>query len=128
MRAFLATVLLVLAPVRALAADTPPPGLAQAIGYSYPMELTAAAKVDRIAWITVEKGVRTVWTAAAPEFRPVRLGGTGADDGQELSWLSLSPDGARAVWVRGGDHDANWSTTGETNPANGAKSAELEIS
>lgn len=127
MRAFLPSLVLVLAPVAAVAVDAPPPGLEQAISYSYPMGLVAAAKADRIAWITVEKGVRTVWTAAAPSYLAVRLAGTGADDGQELTWLSLSPDGTRAVWVRGGDHDANWPTKGEPNPAGATRAAELEI-
>jgi dipeptidyl aminopeptidase/acylaminoacyl peptidase len=37
----------------------------------------------------------------------------------ELTNLSIAPDGRRLVWVRGGDHDANWPAEGglQPNPA-----------
>ena len=34
---------------------------------------------------------------------------SGADDGQELSNLVISNDDSHVVYVRGGDHDENWS-------------------
>jgi hypothetical protein len=35
----------------------------------YPTDLVAAADADRIAWVTNERGVRNLWTAAAPDSR-----------------------------------------------------------
>ncbi len=38
------------------------------------------------------------------------------DDGQEITQLTFSPDGTRLVYVRGGDHDANWPAEGNLAP------------
>ena len=66
-----------------------------------PLELTAARKVDRVAWVTYERGLGNVYTAAAPGFRPVRLTSFLEDDGIDVSDVSLSDDGTLAVFVRG---------------------------
>jgi dipeptidyl aminopeptidase/acylaminoacyl peptidase len=60
--------------------------------------------------------VRNVWVVRAPEFQPRQVTANQEDDGQELTQLSFSPDGARLVWVRGGDHDANWPAEGGLAP------------
>ncbi len=39
------------------------------------------------------------------------------DDGQEISSLTISADGSWVVFVRGGDHGANWETGQPVNPA-----------
>jgi dipeptidyl-peptidase 4 len=67
----------------------------------FPSELVSAGGADRIAWIANERGHRNVYTAAAPDFVPVRLTGFDRDDGIELSGLSLSDDGRTVVFVRG---------------------------
>ena len=87
-------------PALALAYD-----ISDLIGVPYPTELVAAAQGEKIAWIANERGVRNVWTAAPPKFVPQMLTHGSDDDGQELSSLRLSPDGATAVWVRGGQPD-----------------------
>lgn len=66
-----------------------------------PLELTAAGAADRIAWTVYEAGRRNVYTAAAPDFRPVQLTSFMNDDGQEVSSVGLSNDGTLAVFVRG---------------------------
>src|SRR5690606_20318024 len=66
-----------------------------------PLELAAARSADRIAWTVYEAGLRNVYTAAAPDFTPVRLTSFVEDDGQEVSAIRLSDDGAVAVFVRG---------------------------
>ena len=71
----------------------------------YPAELVSAAQADTIAWIANERGVRNVWTAAAPQFTPRMLTQGADDDGQALGSLQLSRDGATVVWVRGGHPD-----------------------
>ena len=86
------------------------------LGYAYPLELTAADSAGTIAWVVDQRGRRNVWVARAPDFAPHQITGYTADDGQELSELSLTPDGKTAVYVRGGDHDGNWGSGTEPDP------------
>lgn len=87
---------------------------------AYPFELVAAKAADRIAWIAYEQGRRNVYTAASPEFRPIRLTRYSADDGVDLTDLSISDDGSIAVFVRGHAPNRNgW----VANPASNADGA-----
>jgi dipeptidyl aminopeptidase/acylaminoacyl peptidase len=101
----------------ALVAQQPGPfTLEQALGYPYPTELVAAPTGAALAWVLDEHGARNVWTAAAPDWAPHQATRYTADDGQELTQLAYSPDGATLVYVRGGDHDANWPAPGNLPP------------
>jgi dipeptidyl aminopeptidase/acylaminoacyl peptidase len=82
--------------------------LAQVRSYPFPSGLTTAARGDRLAWALNEQGLRNIYVAEGPDFAPRRLTGYLADDGQELSSISIAPDGSRVVYVRGGDHGSNW--------------------
>ncbi|HXF95044.1 MAG TPA: prolyl oligopeptidase family serine peptidase [Gemmatimonadales bacterium] len=82
--------------------------LQQVRSYPYPTELTASATGARLAWALNEQGRRNLYVAQGPEFTPRRLTGYLADDGQELTSVSISPDGRYVVYVRGGDHGSNW--------------------
>ncbi|MBW7933315.1 MAG: S9 family peptidase [Gemmatimonadaceae bacterium] len=66
-----------------------------------PLSLATAAKTDRLAWKVYEKGMRNVYTAAAPSWKPVNLTKFMADDGVDISDIVLSDDGSVAVFVRG---------------------------
>ena len=66
-----------------------------------PLSLTSATKADRVAWMTYEKGLRNVYTAAAPAWKPVKLTSFNQDDGIDISNIALSDNGAVAVFVRG---------------------------
>lgn len=66
-----------------------------------PLTLISAAKVDRVAWKTYEKGMRNVYTAAAPLWKPVKLTKFNEDNGIDVSAITLSDDGSVAVFVRG---------------------------
>ena len=96
------------------------PDLPTMLSYPFIDGLTAARDSDRIAWTGNTKGIRTVWTASGPGFAPRAVRVATADDGQELTGLTLAPDGKRLVWVRGGDHDANWEEAGRQPNAAGA--------
>lgn len=76
--------------------------------YPFPTELCAAAKGSRIAWAMDEKGVRNIYTAEGPSFSPKKITHFTSNDGQELTSLSISDDGQWVVFVRGGDHGANY--------------------
>jgi dipeptidyl aminopeptidase/acylaminoacyl peptidase len=80
----------------------------QVLAYPFVPELDSAEKGDAIAFVRVLKGVRNVWAADGPGFEPRQVTRYTADDGQEITQLTFSPDGKHLVYVRGGDHDANW--------------------
>jgi len=90
--------------------------MAQVLGYPYPVTLVASKQGDRIAWVLDERGVRNIWVAQGPKFDPHQVTDYTADDGQELTQLTFSPDGKYLVYVRGGDHDANWPPPGGLQP------------
>lgn len=90
--------------------------LKQVTGYPFPSALVAAPSGARVAWVFDERGVRNIYEAAAPDWQAHRVTDYTADDGQELTNLSFTPDGNTIVYVRGGDHDANWSAPGNLAP------------
>src|ERR1051325_6355214 len=70
------------------------PTMAQFMSAAFPDELIAARKADRIAWVSNDKGMRNVYTAVAPAFRPVRVTSFMKDNGVESTQLSISDDGS----------------------------------
>ena len=85
--------------------------------YPFPTELVAASTGSRIAWAMDEEGRRNVYVAEGPTFTPRKLTDFLEDDGQEITSLSISADGRWVVFVRGGDHGANWEGGLPVNPA-----------
>jgi dipeptidyl aminopeptidase/acylaminoacyl peptidase len=103
----------------AVAQTSAPPAaftIQQVTSYPFPTELTTASTGSRIAWVFDERGVRNVYAAEAPGFEPRKLTDYASDDGQELTNVSISADGKYLVYVRGGDHDANWAAEGGLAP------------
>lgn len=84
--------------------------------YPFPNELTASATGARIAWAFNEQGQRNIYVAEGPMFTARRLTNYLQDDGQELSSVSISPDGKWVIYVRGGDHGSNWNDELPVNP------------
>jgi len=107
---------LVLSPMAGYSAPRATFTMEQVLHYPYATELAAAERGDAIAWVRDLEGVRNVWFAHGPDFSPVQLTHYTADDGQEITQLTFSPDGTRLVYVRGGDHDANWPAEGNLAP------------
>ncbi|HET7698412.1 MAG TPA: prolyl oligopeptidase family serine peptidase [Vicinamibacterales bacterium] len=94
------------------------PTMAQFMSAGYPLELVAAKRADRIAWIANDKGLRNVFTASAPGFRAVRVTSFMKDDGVDTTQLSMSDDGTIVSFTRG--HTANregWVASPEADPA-----------
>src|SRR6185503_20035740 len=77
------------------------PTIEQFMSPASPIEITSARNADRVAWMAYERGMRNVYTAAAPDFKPVRLTRFLEDDGIDLTDVELSDDGTIAVFVRG---------------------------
>lgn len=95
--------------------------------YPFPTELTTAAKGAKIAWAFDEQGKRNVYVAEGPEYTPRKLTNFNADDGQEITSLSISDDGNWVIFVRGGDHGANWDDGLPLNPSGDAKPFTVKI-
>jgi len=99
----------------------------QVLAYPFVPELEAAEKGDAIAFVRVLKGVRNVWVADGPAFKPRQVTQYTADDGQEITQLTFSPDGKQLVYVRGGDHDANWDEKLQPDPASSPVEPKITI-
>ena len=95
--------------------------------YPFPNELTAAKTGARIAWAFNERGSRNVWVADGPDFRPRKLTNYNTDDGQELTSLAISSDGKFVVYVRGGDHGANWEISSGVDPASSPAQMRVQL-
>jgi dipeptidyl aminopeptidase/acylaminoacyl peptidase len=77
--------------------------LEQVMSAPFPAELTATPDGKHVAWILNERGVRNIYTAAAPDFKGARLTSYKEDDGIDIGQLHWAPDGRGVVYVRGGD-------------------------
>ncbi len=87
-----------------------------------PLMLVSAEKADRIAWMAYEKGMRNVYTAAAPSFTAVRLTNFLKDDGTDLTDVEISADGSTIVFVRGGaPNRTGWVANPGHNPNGGER-------
>ncbi|HEX7124134.1 MAG TPA: prolyl oligopeptidase family serine peptidase [Gemmatimonadaceae bacterium] len=93
------------------------PTIAQFMSPASPLEITAARKTDRVAWMAYDQGRRNVYTAAAPNWRPVRLTPFMDDDGRDLTNVRISDDGSVIVFVRGSaPNRAGWVANPTHNP------------
>jgi dipeptidyl-peptidase-4 len=121
------TVTCVAAPLMALAnvaiAQAQTSSIAPYIAPAFPEELVSAKKADRIVWQAYDHGLRNVYTAAAPDFKPVKITKFTEDDGVVLSDLSISDDGSTVTFLRGGLPNARgWIAVPNSDP-NGGESA-----
>lgn len=118
--ALLATSGLVATPAPGATPSLPPASnftLRQVLNYPFPSDLTGSRSGNRIAWLINLRGRRNVWVAEAPDFTPRQVTHFTRDDGQEITQLTFSPRGDELVFVRGGDHDANWPDQVPADPA-----------
>lgn len=87
------------------------------LSYPYPTELVSSTQGAMIAWAFNEQGIRNVYVAEGPAFAPRKLTSYAADDGQEITSLSISKNGQWVIFVRGGDHGGNNEQSTAVNPA-----------
>jgi dipeptidyl aminopeptidase/acylaminoacyl peptidase len=101
--------------------------ISQIKSYPFPTGLTASATGSRIAWVLNEQGRRNIWIAEGPGFTPRRLTSYMADDGQDLTSVSLSADGRHVVYLRGGDFGSNFDDALPVNPVGTPTVPKVEI-
>ncbi|MGH7594044.1 MAG: S9 family peptidase, partial [Gemmatimonadales bacterium] len=119
----IAGAMLVAACTPALLAAQVRPTIEQFLSPASPLEVHAARHADRIAWMTYDRGMRNVFTAVAPDFRPVRITSFLKDDGTDLTDVVISDDGSTIAFVRGSDPNrAGWVADPSHDP-NGAERA-----
>jgi dipeptidyl aminopeptidase/acylaminoacyl peptidase len=95
--------------------------------YPFPTELTAAPAGERIAWALDEEGRRNIFVAEGPDYTPRKLTDFSADDAQEITSLSISGDGQWVVFVRGGDHGANWEGGLPVDPTSDIQPPKMQV-
>lgn len=106
-----------------------PPALARIKRYPFPTELSAATAsgARRIAWAVDDEGRRNVYAAEGPDFAARRLTPYATDDGQELTSVTITADGAHVLYVRGGEHSGNWDDLVPVNPTAAPLGAHLGL-
>ncbi len=72
------------------------------LSYSFPTGLTAAKDAGAIAWVENNQGVRNIFYARVPEYRPIQLTKYDQDDGQAIANLEFTADNEHIIYVRGG--------------------------
>ncbi|HJS91774.1 MAG TPA: prolyl oligopeptidase family serine peptidase [Steroidobacteraceae bacterium] len=101
--------------------------MAQVLGYPYPSDLIAWRHGNAFAWTSDARGVRNIWVAESPDYHARRVTNYTADDGQEITNLHFSRDGKYLIYVRGGDHDANWPEPVEPDPSTNPQQQEMQV-
>ena len=101
--------------------------LTQILSYPFPSAPVRDAKGTAIAYTLDTQGERTIWFARAPEFVPKQLFSSNGDDGQELSDVAISGEDSHVVYVRGGDHDANWTVPLAPGPASMPAQPQMQV-
>lgn len=111
----------------AVAPAATPFTLEQVRDYKFSTSLVAASQGSQVAWLVNYRGLRNVFVASAPNFAARQLTTYSEDDGQELTSLSLSPDGKYAVYVRGGEHGGNWDRGVPADPRSMPTGTKVEL-
>jgi dipeptidyl aminopeptidase/acylaminoacyl peptidase len=90
--------------------------LEQVMSAPFVSDMTAAPAGARVAWVANEKGRRNIWLARLGSHESAQqITHYAEDDGQEISGLAWSADGAWLAYTRGGD--AEWPERPAPNPA-----------
>lgn len=97
------------------------------LDYRFPAGLAASPDGDRLAWTVYHRGVRNIYGASAPDWQPHRITRFTEDDGRDLTGLAFGSGGDTLVFVRGGDHHANWQAPHPPNPDRGTGSPSVEV-
>src|SRR5437867_1265380 len=124
-------VLVVVAATALVRAQTPPPSggftLERVLDYPFPDNLVASPKGSTVAWTFNERGARNIYAADGPAFQARRVTSYSGDEGQELTNLSFCADGKTNVYVRGGEHGANWPADAGLQPNPNASTVQARM-
>ncbi len=97
--------------------------LEQVMSAPFPSDLVAAPRRAAFAWVQNDRGRRNLWVALAPAYQGRQVTSYEEDDGQELSDVAFTPDGASLVYVRGGPPNRAGEIPNPTSDPAGAEQA-----
>lgn len=83
--------------------------------------LVSCSGKDRVVWMSRIEGIRNVWIADGPEWKPRSVTFYQHDDGQEISGLNISPDGSVIVYMKGGGANRQGEYPNPTSDPSGAR-------
>ena len=95
----------------------------QILAAPFPSEIVASPAGARVAWVFDDRGSRNLWVADGPDFAGRRVTAYQGDDGQEITDLAFSADGATIVYVRGGGPNRAGEIPNPTSDSAGAEQA-----
>ncbi len=72
------------------------------LSYSFPSNLVANDDQGIIAWVENKEGVRNIFYAKEPDYKPIQLTPYTEDDGQGLGQIRFTKDAQSLIYVRGG--------------------------
>jgi dipeptidyl aminopeptidase/acylaminoacyl peptidase len=100
--------------------------LEQVMSAPFVSDLTAAPAGGRVAWVANVKGARNIWVARPGTHEPAQqITSYTEDDGEEISDLAWTADGAWLAYTRGGD--AEWPDDASPNPAHLTSGVKQEV-
>lgn len=106
-----------------LHAQAKAPKVADFLSPASPLEVAAAKKAEVVAWVSYERGLRNIYVARAPDWKPLRITRFLDDDGVDVGGVRLSDDGTLATFVRGhGQNRAGWVANPSHDPRGGDRS------
>jgi dipeptidyl aminopeptidase/acylaminoacyl peptidase len=100
----------------------------QVLSAPFPTELTASPTGSKLAWVFDSRGIRNIWMAEGPDFKARQLTTYSSDDGQEITGLEWSKDGAYIAYTRGGDANSRGEIPNPTSSPTGATQSVYLIS
>jgi dipeptidyl aminopeptidase/acylaminoacyl peptidase len=102
----------------------------QVLSFSFPEpdSMISASKGDRVAWVSNTLGRRNIWGAEAPDWTAHQITHYTGDDGQEITQLNFSGDGAVIVFVRGGDQNREGELPDPDSDPSGVEQAVFTVS
>lgn len=87
--------------------STSPFSLQQVLSSPLPSSLVASSDGQRLAWVFNREGVRNIWVAEGPQFQARKLTAYSEDDGREISISGFSARGAKIIFARDGQFNAD---------------------
>ncbi|HLX92672.1 MAG TPA: prolyl oligopeptidase family serine peptidase [Puia sp.] len=95
--------------------------------FPFTTQLCTSLKGSKLAWALNEEGRRNIYVAEGPDYKPRKLTEYAVDDGQEITSLTISPDGKWVVFVRGGDHGGNFDIDRPVNPSSEDTASKVQV-
>ena len=89
----------------------------------FPEGIVAAPAAGVVAWVYNREGVRNVWAKAASWGEARQVTDFREDDGQAVSGLIITPDGASIIYTRGGAPNSQGETPNPRSEVGGAERA-----